>query len=163
MNEEIMEVMLEESWGDEGGAGEEVAVEEAVPEVEAVPAKEETSESSLPKSERLERISIPRGVPGREHPLLTRARERAQAQDLQRFMQAFPGVKGESIPQEVWTQVAHGVPLVSAYTMYENHQLKMQLDAERQNNINRSRTTGRLGANSGMELDELDRMWSEED
>ena len=101
--------------------------------------------------------------PGKEHPLLTRAREKARAQEMERFLTAYPEVKAGDIPREVWQQVAAGVPLVSAYAMHENQQLKMQLAAERQDRLNRQRTPGALGSHSGGELDELDRMWNEDD
>lgn len=92
-----------------------------------------------------------------------RAQQAGRRQDMERFLQAYPAVKAESIPKEVWVQVSRGVPLVSAYAMHENRQLKAQLAAERQNRANRLRTPGGLGANSGAELDELDRMWAEDD
>ena len=92
-----------------------------------------------------------------------RARQEARRQDMERFLQAYPEVKAESIPREVWAQVARGTPLVSAYAMHENQQLRVELAAERQNKANRLRTPGTLGANSGGELDEVDRMWAEED
>lgn len=95
--------------------------------------------------------------------LLQRARQQARRQDMERFLQAYPEVKAETIPRQVWEQVARGMPLVSAYAMHENRQLKVELAAERQNRANRQRTPGALGANSGGEPDELDRMWAEED
>lgn len=52
-------------------------------------------------------------------------------------MQAFPQVKAEAIPRQVWEQVARGMPLVSAYAMHENERLRVELAAERQD-----RTTG---------------------
>ena len=95
--------------------------------------------------------------------LIQRFKQKARRQDMERFLDAYPGVKAESIPQEVWGRVAQGVPLVSAYAMYENQQLRVQLAAERQNRANRARTPGGLGANAGVELDEMDRMWAEDD
>lgn len=92
-----------------------------------------------------------------------RAQQAGRRQDMERFLQTYPTVKAESIPNQVWAQVARGVPLVSAYAMHENQQLKAELAAERQNRANRLRTPGALGANSGAEWDELDRMWAEED
>lgn len=92
-----------------------------------------------------------------------RAQQAGRRQDMERFLQAYPDVKAESIPKEVWAQVSRGASLVSAYAMHENRQLKAQLAAERQNKANRLRTPGSLGANTGAELDEIDRMWGEED
>lgn len=95
--------------------------------------------------------------------LLQRARQQARRQDMERFLQAFPQVKAEAIPRQVWEQVARGMPLVSAYAMHENERLRVELAAERQDRTNRLRTPGALGGNSGGELDEMDRMWAEED
>lgn len=100
---------------------------------------------------------------GQSSALIQRFKQNARRQDMERFLNAYPGVNAESIPKEVWGRVARGVPLVSAYAMHENQQLKVQLAAERQNRVNRARTPGTLGANSGGELDELDRMWAEDD
>lgn len=102
------------------------------------------------------------GAPGAEG-LIRRVKANAQRQDMERFLQAYPGVKAESIPQEVWGRVARGVPLVSAYAMHENQQLRVQLRARQQDQINRARTPGGLSANAGAELDELDRYWNEEE
>ena len=94
---------------------------------------------------------------------MQKVRESARKRDLARFVAAYPGVKGEEIPRTVWEQVSQGVPLVSAYAMHENAQLKAQLAAERQNRANLRRTPGALGSHSGAELDELDRMWNEDE
>lgn len=172
MNEETMEVMLEESWGDENPG--EVRPEEnkddegaagADNEVEAAPAAEQPSETVKPPEPMPapRRISIPRGVPGQPHPLLTRAKENARVQGIERFNEAYPGVNPDTIPHEVWTQVSRGIPLDTAYAMHENQQLRAQLAAQEQMRMNRQRSPGRLGGNSGLELDEMDRLWSEDD
>lgn len=93
----------------------------------------------------------------------TKERQEARRKDMDAFLQAYPDVKADAIPKEVWAQVAQGVPLVSAYAMHENQRLKAELAAERQNKENKQRTTGSLGANSGPEMDELDRLWAEDD
>ena len=178
MNEERMDVVLEEAWedeipaeirnyedeefeGDEGEVGAdntEQAQEENINE--ETPVEPEMAEQPEISPELLK---VPKGEPGKEHPLLTRAREKARAQEMERFLNTYPEVKADDIPREVWQQTAAGVPLVTAYAMHENRQLKMLLAAERQDRLNRQRTPGSLGANSGNELDELDRMWNEED
>ena len=101
--------------------------------------------------------------PGQGNALIQRFRQNARMQDMRRFLDAYPGVKAESIPREVWAQVARGVPLVSAYARHENQRLRAELAAERQDRANRARTPGGLGANSGGELDEIDRLWGEDD
>lgn len=54
------------------------------------------------------------------------AQERRNA-DYQAFLNAYPDVKPETIPAEVWDATNKGVPLVDAYTRYENQQLKAQV------------------------------------
>jgi hypothetical protein len=99
--------------------------------------------------------------------LLQRARARQQEQrqraDLERFLRVYPDVQAAAIPLEVWRQVSQGESLVSAYALHENRQLRAQLAAERQDRSNRQRTPGGLGGNVSEELDEIDRMWREDD
>jgi hypothetical protein len=89
--------------------------------------------------------------------------ERRQRADMERFLQAYPDVQAESIPIEVWRQVAQGESLVSAYALHENRQLRAQLAAQQQDRANRLRTPGSLGGNVSAELDEIDRLWGEDD
>ena len=151
--EENMEVLeqtagteIDSAWEDEGRPAAEESPEQRDPEQpKAAPdARGETA-----------------GTPGGG--LFQRARQQARRQDMERFLQAFPQVKAEAIPRQVWEQVARGMPLVSAYAMYENERLRVELAAERQDRANRLRTPGALGGNSGTELDEMDRMWAEEE
>jgi hypothetical protein len=92
-----------------------------------------------------------------------RQEDQRQRADLERFLQVYPDVQAEAIPLEVWRQVARGESLVSAYALHENRQLRAQLAAERQDRSNRQRTPGGLGYNISAELDEIDRMWREDD
>ena len=80
----------------------------------------------------------------RQEQLAQQARERTQARqrDMDAFLAAYPGVKGEDIPGEVWARVAAGESLVSAYTMHRNQKLEADLAAERQNKENAARSTG---------------------
>lgn len=111
----------------------------------------------------MEQVRTPIKAVPKAETLVQRVKANAQRQDMERFLQTYPTVKAQDIPREVWGRVAKGVPLVSAYAMHENQQMKIQLAAQRQNQINRARTPGGLGANVGGELDELDRMWDEDD
>lgn len=96
---------------------------------------------------------------------LRKAQEAAQARqkDIETFYKIYPGVDPKSIAQEVWDAVKNGDNLTNAYTMYENKRLTAELAAERQNKANQARTPGSLGGNSGAEMDEIDRLWSEDD
>lgn len=90
-------------------------------------------------------------------------KQEAFKQSVADFKKAYPDKKPEEIPKEVWAKVGQGVPLLSAYTMHENAQLKAQLAAEQQNKANQKRSPGGLGGNLGAELDEMDRIWDEDD
>lgn len=90
-------------------------------------------------------------------------RQAALRRDMMSFQKAYPEVKADDIPAEVWANVAKGTSLINAYTMHENAKLKAQLAAERQNKANQQRTPGALGGNTAAELDEFDRYWNEDD
>lgn len=99
----------------------------------------------------------------RQEAILQQARERQESRkrDMTAFLEAFPGVKGEDVPREVWAKVAAGESLVTAYTMYQNQQLQLQLAAQRQNRENAARTPGSMstqGEKAGKTLGDL---WDE--
>ena len=192
-NMETMEVALESAWEEETPSAEETPAQEGQaepadqPELFTLKNRDETRQVTREeliamaqkgwdydnvRQERdqlrqyrqaMEQVKTPlRPIPKAEE-LMQRAKANARQQDMQRFLQTYPNVKADAIPREVWGQVARGVPLVSAYAMHENQQMKIQLSAQRQNQLNRARTPGTLGHNIGGELDELDRMWNEDD
>ena len=77
------------------------------------------------------------------------AEEERQQEDFRRFVQAYPGVKAQDIPAEVWEKVRGGVPLVTAYAQHENKQLreenaalKAKVETAEQNKKNEERSTG---------------------
>lgn len=90
-------------------------------------------------------------------------RQEALRADVANFYKVYPSVDPKSIPQEVWSAVQKGDTLVNAYTMNENKRLQAELAAERQNKANAQKTPGSLGRNTGAELDEIDRLWAEDD
>lgn len=92
----------------------------------------------------------------------TKARREARQKDLETFLATYPQVKTAEIPGEVWEQVSRGVPMVAAYTMHENARLKAENAALQQNESNKLKTPGGLGANSGAEMDEIDRCWADD-
>lgn len=184
MNEETMDLVLEQAWDAEGsvetdreseasaelwdGEFETEEGEAGADNTEPAPAEpEQPAEQSAPVPEEPEtprrEQTPPKRDMVREHPSMQQVRESARKRDLARFIAAYPGVRAADVPRQVWDQVAKGVPMVSAYAMYENTRLRAQVAAERQNRANLKRTPGGLGSNSGPELDELDRMWAEDD
>lgn len=91
--------------------------------------------------------------------------EKAQARqkDFEAFIAAYPGIDPKDIPKEVWASVQNGESLTMAYTKHENARLKAELAAERQNKVNQQKTPGSLGGNAVNEMDEIDRIWAEDD
>lgn len=69
--------------------------------------------------------------------------------DAESFLQAYPDVKAEDIPKEVWAEVDKGKSLVDAYARHENQILREQLaeakkakEIEALNEQNASTSTG---------------------
>ncbi|AEY66606.1 hypothetical protein [Clostridium sp. BNL1100] len=58
------------------------------------------------------------------------------------FMAEYPDIKSEAIPQEVWDKVCQGQTLLSAYSRWENQQLKAKLQAKEQNEKTKKKSTG---------------------
>ena len=54
-------------------------------------------------------------------------RQQAQQKMYSEFLEAYPEAKPEDIPPEVWGAVKKGETLLSAYTRYENKQLREKL------------------------------------
>ena len=93
-----------------------------------------------------------------------RQRQEARQRDMRDFIAAYPGVKAETIPKEVWNQVSGGKSLITAWTMYQNQQLTAQLAAQKQNQRNAQAAAGSLAArHEGDGQDEIDRLWAEDD
>lgn len=89
--------------------------------------------------------------------------QQARQKDIESFYQAYPKVDPKSIPPEVWAEVKAGHTLTDAYTRHENRRLQAELAALKQNQKNKAQTPGSLGGTSGKEMDEIDRIWAEDD
>lgn len=88
--------------------------------------------------------------------------ERRQQADIQNFLKAYPEVKPNSIPKEVWRDVGKGETLLNAYMKYENAQLKARLAAKEKAEENRARSTGsRQSVGSASVVDEFTAAWNE--
>lgn len=91
--------------------------------------------------------------------------EEARKKDLQDFIAAYPGVKPEEVPKEVWAQVANGKSLVTAYTIHRNKVLESEIAAMKKNTENAARTTGSLAspADGKDKVSEIDKWWYADD
>lgn len=95
------------------------------------------------------------------------AEEERQQEDFKRFVQAYPGVKAQDIPAEVWEKVRGGVPLVTAYAQHENKQLreenealKAKVETAEQNKKNKERSTGsQSSAGKSSKRDIFEDLW----
>lgn len=85
-----------------------------------------------------------------------------------KFAKEYPGVDPKSIPKEVWDKFGEGVDLTDAYSRYENKKLKdelsamtAKLEAEKQNNKNKERSTGsqKSAGSEHDNMDAIDRDW----
>lgn len=83
--------------------------------------------------------------------------------DVATFIKAFPDVKAEDIPESVWIEVMNGADLTSAYTRYENKQLRSRIAAIEQNQKNAERSTGsRRTTGNNQTYDDFDAAWDME-
>lgn len=83
---------------------------------------------------------------------------------VKRFVAAYPNVQAKDIPQSVWDDVRNGADLISAYTKYENAQLRSQIEAMQQNEKNKNRSTGsRQGSGSANQKTDFDAAWDASD
>lgn len=87
-------------------------------------------------------------------------REKIRA-ELAEFAKAFPEVKADSIPAEVFQMAAkQGVGLTAAYAMHEAKVAKAALEAEKQNEKNRVRAVGSASTSGKRrQVDEFDALW----
>ena len=89
--------------------------------------------------------------------------QKAKDLDVATFIKAFPDVKAEDIPESVWIEVMNGADLTSAYTRYENKQLRNRIAAIEQNQKNAERSTGsRKTTGNNQTYDDFDAAWDME-
>lgn len=69
---------------------------------------------------------------------LTESQQKQESQAMyERFMDAYPDVKVESIKPETWLKVDQGLDLVTAYTMQVNQELQQQFKQREQIDTNK--------------------------
>lgn len=86
--------------------------------------------------------------------------EEQKRQDIARFVAAYPDVKAEDIPQEVWRESFRTGDLTAAYARWENKKLKAENEQLKQNQKNKERSTGsRRSAGATSPKDAFDEGW----
>lgn len=89
--------------------------------------------------------------------------ERRQAM-FANFMQAYPNVKADEIPKEVWEDAGRTFDLTGAYLRYQNRQLQEEIKTLRQNNKNKERSTGSMKSVGSRTKDQaFDALWYDDD
>lgn len=89
--------------------------------------------------------------------------ERRQAM-FANFLQAYPDVKAEDIPQEVWNDAGRTFDLVGAYQRHENRELRKEIETLRQNNKNKERSTGSTKSAGTRNANQaFDALWYDDD
>lgn len=70
-----------------------------------------------------------------------------QNADAREFLQEFPSVDVNSIPQEVWDNVQKGKSLVDAYARHEAKELRTKMQIASTNQVNANSATGSITGN----------------
>lgn len=84
--------------------------------------------------------------------------------EIAEFLAEYKDVDPTKIPEDVWSSVRAGRTLLSAYQSYENKLLKAQIEAEKKNIENKSRTTGsRQSSGNARPRGEIEDDWYKED
>lgn len=80
---------------------------------------------------------------------------------LNRFISAYPDIKGEDIPKSVWEESAKSGDLVAAYAKYERKQLEDRIAVLEQNKKNSERSIGSVrSTGAAKQLDAFDEGWN---
>lgn len=115
----------------------------------------EKAERAARRASQAEQSPAPENGEARQPKAAQRVKE-----DVGAFIRRFPDVKPEAIPREVWDRVSAGARLADAYAAWkqdqdtaavreENKQLKLELEAAKQNGRNRQRSIGSQATSAG--------------
>ncbi len=132
--------VFSEGWGDEG-----------------IVADERISEE-LPKEEAPEEA-------GKAAPESPPAEGGKDEGEIRRFVRAFPQVRGEDIPREVWERVRAGERLTEAFLGYETRRLREENERLRRAGEQRERNAARSAGSQtgqgagGVRMDAFDEGW----
>lgn len=131
----------------------------------------------LDKSVALQRIKLDRDRKAFEAEKSKKEAEQKAAEEAEKqrsnqflqFAQEYPDVDPKDIPKEVWDKFKDGMPLASAYSIYENKKLREEVkswkdkaEAAEQNAKNKERSTGSqstAGMGSTQKKDPIDLDW----
>lgn len=141
-----------------------VSIDEQIDLTEAMWLMDEEAEkgNSLTEAEALLRVQRNRNTA----PVQEEQQQSAVDAEVTRFMNAYPEVRAENIPKEVWDKANQTGNLVDAYREYEIKQLKAEnekLKQDARNEQNAKRSTGPLKSSGTKKtLDDFDEGWNSE-
>lgn len=142
-----------------------VSIDEQIDLTEAMWLMDEEAEkgNSLTEAEALLRVQRNRTAASEKH----EEQQHSKAdEEVSRFMAAYPDVRAENIPKEVWDEANQTGDLVGAYRAFEIKQLKAEnekLKQSAQNERNAQRSTGPLKTSgNSKKLDDFDEGWNSE-
>ena len=83
---------------------------------------------------------------------------------LDQFLQEYPNVKAADIPQEVWDDMKRTNNLSLSYSKWQYKQLSSEAEVLRQNQKNKSRSTGSMSSTgAGKQMTWEDKLWYTDD
>lgn len=123
-----------------------------------------SNDDSLTEEEALKKVRETNKAAEKKEPEKAKAtpEERRQAM-FASFLAAYPNVKAEDIPKEVWDDAGRTYDLNGAYQRWENRQLRKEIETLRQNQKNKERSTGsRRSVGAAKVADDFDAGWDSE-
>ncbi len=113
------------------------------------------------------RAKVKADAAARQQPAEKKEEQKAEATPEERrqamfasFVAAYPDVKADTIPKEVWDAASRTFDLVGEYRAYEIRELRKEVETLRQNNKNKERSTGsRKSVGATTPKDPFDEAW----
>ena len=138
--------MISEMYGESHGIHTYAEYQEAIVAQEQEQRLAELMEQNIPEEYATEMLENRKFREQFEAEKQAKEQQQHQQADFQDFMSAFPDVKSEDIPVEVWKANASGIPLRYAYA---DHALKLTREAETKAKANSENAKGSMGSVSG--------------
>jgi len=88
----------------------------------------------------------------------------SEKQSLTLFTELYPNVKAKDIPQEVWDDMKSSTHnLIASWERYQSKTTAKENEVLKQNEKNKTRSTGSMKSSGTATRDEIDTMWYEDD
>ena len=121
-------------------------------------------DENLSEEEALKQVRANKGTEKKEPEKAEATPEERRQAMFANFLQAYPSLKAEEIPQEVWEDAGRTFDLVGAYQRHQIRELTKQNEILRQNEKNKERSTGSTkSAGSRNANQAFDALWYDDD